>query len=54
VKVEVSCVFGLGVDEQPPATDVLGELQQAGEDVLEEAGSEPVALVAYVDAEPGK
>jgi hypothetical protein len=42
------------VDEQAPATDVVGEPDQAGEDVLEQARPEPVALVVDVDAEPGQ
>jgi hypothetical protein len=42
------------VDEKAPATDVVGELDQAGEDVLEQARPEPVALVVDVDAEPGQ
>jgi hypothetical protein len=54
VKVEISRLFGLGVDEKAPATDVVGELDQPGEDVLEQAGPEPVALVVDVDAEPGQ
>jgi hypothetical protein len=54
VEVEIWRLLGFGVNEQAPATDVVGELDQADEDVLEQAGPEPVALVVDVDAEPGQ
>jgi hypothetical protein len=42
------------VHEQAPATNVVGDLDQAGKDILEEAGPEPVALMVDVDAKPGQ
>jgi hypothetical protein len=52
VKVEISRLFRLGVDDKAPATDVVSELDQTDEDVLEQAGPESVALMIDVDAEP--
>jgi len=52
VKVEISRLFGLGVDDKAPATDLVAELDQTDEDVLEQAGPESVALMIDVDAEP--
>ena len=37
-----------------PGLAGFGEPDQAGEDVLEQARPEPVALVVDVDAEPGQ
>jgi hypothetical protein len=54
VEVEISPLLGLGVNQQARAPDVGGELDQADEDVLEQASPEPVALVVDVDAEPGQ
>ena len=42
------------MDEQAPATDVGGELDEAGEDVLEQARPEPFALVVDIDTEAGQ
>ena len=42
------------MNQQARAPDGGGELDQADEDVLEQASPEPVALVVDVDAEPGQ
>jgi hypothetical protein len=54
VEVEVPRLSGLGVNKQAAATDVIGDLDEAGKDILEEAGSKPVAFVVDVDAQPGQ
>ena len=54
VKVERPGLLGFGVDQQAPATDVVGEHDQAGKDILEEPCAEPVALVVDVDGKPGQ
>jgi hypothetical protein len=54
VEVEIPCLLGLGVNKQAPATDVVGDLDEAGKGVLEEAAPEPVALVVDVHAKPGQ
>jgi hypothetical protein len=54
VEVEAPCLLGLGVNKQAPATDVVGDLDEASKDVLEQAAPEPVALVVDVDAKPGQ
>jgi hypothetical protein len=51
--VEVKCtrLSGLGMNEEAPAADVVGKLDEAGEDVLQKGCSESFALVADVYAE---
>ncbi len=54
VPVEGAGGVGLGVDEERPAPDFIGESDHPEEDVLEQGGAEPPAFVADVHAEAGE
>ena len=51
MQVEVSSRFGLGVNKQTPASDVIGQFDESREDVLEEPGSQPLSFMVDIDAE---
>ena len=54
VTIEVAGVVRLGVHQQATTTDVVGQLEQPGEDVLQQCRAETATLVSDVDAEPGE
>jgi hypothetical protein len=49
-----SGVTALGVDQECPAADVLGECEESQEHVLEQSCAESSALMVEVDTEAGE
>ena len=51
VKGEVPCCWRFGMDEQTTADDVFAEADQANDGIREEASTQPLSFVVFVDAE---
>lgn len=54
VEVEGAGLVRLSVDEEATAANVLADVEQPGDGISEEAGTEPSSLVVGVDAETGE
>lgn len=54
MEVEVAGLLGLGVDEQAPAADLVGQLDQAGEDVSEQPSAQPSKFVVHIHSDTGQ